>query len=870
MYTSHNVNVTQQQGDLKMNFKKKAGLALALAAIFTTGGAHVALAGNITPGDPGNVGNIGENVNITGATGGSDVAMAATTIEAKKLAIVTTDGADVKSVSVNELSMTGDGTGTGLITNSKSGSTLALLTVNDGGALNLGDDTVKATQGGTLKDINLGATGAEAADVTVQAGNFVVEDIVAKGTGASTVAVDSGSLTADNIDLGIATGAVVTVGTNAGANSTAGTLVVKKDLDLGIGNTLFLDPAWIAGVGYSDAAIAQISTGNVANLISSTVIAGQNSRLTIGISDTAWLDRVIDQTNRQWAISSTAGGTNFSAALGLNSYYTQVIDEVSGGLMVADAPGPIPPVVAAGTANFAEDSVLAVNAGKLYRYGASNYLTTVAALESGDVNANVATIDDEAKLVIANAKAGSTITILQDFDLAGYNTATDTGWQSTNNRANSNLLFDVAFLRGHLVVDNTGANDSASVVVEKVNAADVKGAFPQISNGTANMITHMYNDRTNNTDDQYMLDDGTLVNTNNGVKFVSRAVSRTYLGEDTRATAKVLEGVGQIAVAAGVPTITNNITNKFASLIADHSNLLFDTAPAFGNEPGQFGLWLTPFYQYSDVDGMDTSGGFDNGYEINFGGAALGMDYNINESFRLGLAFQVGGGDSESQGDFYKTESDFDFWGLSLYGTYTNGAFGLTGDIGYSEVDNDLEQDIPGVLGFGGKLKSQVDSDAFTVGLTGQYRIMASDNFAITPHLGMRYTKISIDDAHVKGSGHRLFTVDTEDQNLFQIPVGVKFSADIVTGGGWTVTPSADIGALFTMGDTDINSKNRIAGTAYRGTINSDVVDSAAFQGALGIKAKADNGISLGLDYGILASGNQTDHSVSGLLRYEF
>ena len=356
----------------------------------------------------------------------------------------------------------------------------------------------------------------------------------------------------------------------------------------------------------------------------------------------------------------------------------------------------------------------------------------------------------------------------------------------------------------------------------------------------------------------------------NWLSGIALATGNLYFA-DHREGARVMEGAAQITVAAGVPALSLNVINKVSGLIAAHADLPGDTQPAYGDEPGQMGLWVTPFYGYSDVDGLDTGGKFKNGWELSYGGAAIGIDYNVNETFRLGLALNAGGGDSESQGDFHRTENDFDFFGVSLYGSYTNGAWGLTGDIGYTSIDNAIEQKLPSAMGLGSKLKAEVDSDAFTVGLTGRYRFTAGSGLNITPHLGLRYTKISTDGAEVKSPSHgRVFKVETDDQNLFQIPLGVKFSGDLSTQGGWTITPSADLGALLTMGDTDVDSQARIAGTGYRGVTNADIVDKAAFTGTLGLKAKADNGLSLGLDYGILAGGNQTDHSVSGMLRIEF
>ncbi len=239
-----------------------------------------------------------------------------------------------------------------------------------------------------------------------------------------------------------------------------------------------------------------------------------------------------------------------------------------------------------------------------------------------------------------------------------------------------------------------------------------------------------------------------------------------------------MESAARIASVAGVPALTNNLGNQVSNLVVAHNSLANYSAPAFGDDPGQFGLWLTPFYGQSDVDGLK-AGSLDNGYEMNYGGAALGLDYNISENFRLGLALNAGGGDTESQGDFNKTENDFDFWGLSLYASYANGVFGLTGDVGYTSLDNEITQNLPASVG-GGRLRADGGADLFTVDLTGEYRIAGGGALEVAPHLGLRYTQTSTDDAKVKlSNGGNILDVATDDQNLFQIPLGVKFSAGI-------------------------------------------------------------------------------------------
>ena len=63
-------------------------------------------------------------------------------------------------------------------------------------------------------------------------------------------------------------------------------------------------------------------------------------------------------------------------------------------------------------------------------------------------------------------------------------------------------------------------------------------------------------------------------------------------------------------------------------------------------------------------------------------------------------------------------------------------------DIGYMKGDNEVEQHLSQNLG--GKLKADVDTEMWTAGIKGEYRIRTSA-LDITPHLGVRYTHLKTD-----------------------------------------------------------------------------------------------------------------------------
>ncbi len=751
-----------------------------------------------------------------------------------------------------KLTLTGDGDSQ-LIKDGTSGNTPAIViggdnSGTDSGELNLGI-AGNSGQGGTVNAaVKFGVDGGA---LTVNDGDFTIGSITAEaGAGNLDITVKSNleggsaTLSTGNIDLSGASG-VVNLSLSGGALE-AGDIIGNGSA----GTTLYVGDAATAGHVKADSVTAAaIVLDPDFTEESSTMTVAEATDIDLAILRNSWF-LLDDAKDEAWVAAHIPTETGkltaeaYTAALALRERMVMANDRhlvVDGGQTKDAFSGPSGDT----TITFADKSLLLVDAAGL---------GDGAALTSGDTDGATAVVDAGATLKIVGAGANQTVVILDEtFTTTGVD-----GWKW----ADGTLKFESEYLTGEgEVISGMNGTSLGYRVLVSANTEAVETLpddYPLLSDSLAGMLQDFVRGGASN-----------INSPNGGIQFVSNLL-RSDLGLSAADAARTLEGAAQVAAAAGAPTLAANLGGQTSGLVVAHNSLLNDAPPSFGDQPGQFGLWLTPFYGMSDVDGLD-AGQFENAYEMNYGGAVLGLDYNISERFRLGLALNAGGGDSESQGDFNKTENDFDFWGLSLYGSYSNGAFGLTGDLGITAVSNEIRQNLPAALGLGNRLRAATDSDLFTVGLTGEYRVTTGGGLEVTPHAGLRYTKISTDQANVKLSdGRRVFDVDTDDQNLFQIPLGVKLSKGMVTEGGWTVTPSADLGVLFTMGDTDVDSRARISGTGYSGVTNSETADKAAFTGALGIQAKSAGGLTLGLEYGLLASGNQTDHSISGLLRFDF
>ena len=103
-------------------------------------------------------------------------------------------------------------------------------------------------------------------------------------------------------------------------------------------------------------------------------------------------------------------------------------------------------------------------------------------------------------------------------------------------------------------------------------------------------------------------------------------------------------------------------------------------------------LWVAPIYKSQDSDDFGAQG-LNYGVDFDLYGVALGGDYKVTNEITVGAMFNVGSGSVDGQGNAAAagTSNDFDYFGFALYGAYQAGALTVTGDLSYTQVDNDLE-----------------------------------------------------------------------------------------------------------------------------------------------------------------------------------
>ena len=286
------------------------------------------------------------------------------------------------------------------------------------------------------------------------------------------------------------------------------------------------------------------------------------------------------------------------------------------------------------------------------------------------------------------------------------------------------------------------------------------------------------------------------------------------------------------------------------------------SALTFADNGQGAGLWVAPVYVSQDSDGFAIENK-DYGVDIDLYGVALGGDYTLANGLRLGAFFNVGTGDADGNGQASGVSNDFDYYSLGLYAGYSMGQFSVVGDVSYSVVDSDIDASTSV-----GTLKSSFDTDNISVGVTGQYELTFGAT-SITPHAGLRYSSISIDDYRIETGYADGGNFDSDTLSVFSVPVGVTIAQDF-TAGSWQVKPSFDLTLQGNFGDDEIDASTNWDGVAnWSSNYTAEFLDNFTYGATVGVAAKNGN-FSAGIGLGYTGSENTDEFSATANARFVF
>lgn len=462
-------------------------------------------------------------------------------------------------------------------------------------------------------------------------------------------------------------------------------------------------------------------------------------------------------------------------------YINGSVDLTKGAVVVDGSMETAPAAPANGTFTAAANSVVMVD-------GTAITGTNDAAV----TRATKVEVADSSKLYIDGAKNGETYHVIAGVDTDGW--------------ANANIISDNALL----VFKGDGVTGDSKF--------DVIAGYQGINN--------VYGDNAVVIDGVV---DKTLAEKTEGDKafdFFNDAVN--YNNNATKAAqVEALNSVANMGELAGVNHGTYSMSNAMTDAVANHLSLA-----THGEQDKD--IWAHYIHNKEDIDGMDF-GGVDGSYEAQYNGIVVGSDLYKNGKTTAGIALSYADGNINGSNIASSTKNDAEYYGASLYGRIDNGDSAILGDISYMHSDNDITQN-----NSGHEITASADADAFSIGIRAEQAYKAGAG-KFVPYAGIRYMHLGAGDY----SNSLGMEYNADDQNLWLLPVGVTYSAEVQSG-DWTVKPIAEVGYVWTMGDRDTDQTVSLNGASD--TFGFETADSGSFIGRLGIEAeKAD--VTYGLSY---------------------
>ncbi|WP_027939996.1 autotransporter outer membrane beta-barrel domain-containing protein [Anaerobiospirillum succiniciproducens] len=350
-------------------------------------------------------------------------------------------------------------------------------------------------------------------------------------------------------------------------------------------------------------------------------------------------------------------------------------------------------------------------------------------------------------------------------------------------------------------------------------------------------------------------------------KYVTSGLGYDYLHEiattsvngaeiDAVAHAATFAGA-QVAAVAAVGTMAEAIGGRVGSMGVEAATIAATGSQANG------GVWLTPAYKNVDADGFDAQGAT-YGADVDLTGVTFGAD-TVSGNMRFGAAFNIGSGDADGKGQGNGLKDEFDYYGVGIYSVMGFGSLALVGDASFNVISHEVKG-ASGSKDFG-DVSAKADTTAVTLGVTGQYTI-ATEFADITPHAGMRFTRLDTESYEMKTAKGSIGKTDFDVQNVFSIPVGVGVSKAFNMG-DWTLAPNADLTLTFNTGDTDVNSSVRFDGVKVNTVLDTEVLDKVTYGLNLGLGAQNGNfGTSVSINY--TGSSNTDSLGINANARFMF
>lgn len=398
------------------------------------------------------------------------------------------------------------------------------------------------------------------------------------------------------------------------------------------------------------------------------------------------------------------------------------------------------------------------------------------------------------------------------------------------------------------------AQDGAKVTIdaEADTATSVDNVlYKAIRNEDAG-VYYTFNSRTGSELDEVGLGDvddtgalGDISTQDDGASdYINDFLDPTTGGVNNGNRSQQINAALNLAAAAGVQTVAIDSATMGIDAASQRASLIHDFA-----EGGV--LFAEASGKRFEMGGSSDFGAI----KADLGGMVVGGEYSAND-WTFGALANLGTGTVRGQDDNSGIRNEVDYYGVQAYAGKRFGMMNVIGQVGYVTTSNDVSHTTVA------NEKADIDADVLSVGVRGEMRFDLTQNSRLVPYIGFNYLRVNT-DGYNTDQGLR---VKEQDQDVFTVPVGVKFAGDMQTASGWVMTPSMDIGYVHAFGDRDTEARTQVGATTAHTTM--DVWAESVVRTSFGLKAQKDNW-GVGVQAGT-ALGSDDTKELFGQVRLDY
>ena len=312
------------------------------------------------------------------------------------------------------------------------------------------------------------------------------------------------------------------------------------------------------------------------------------------------------------------------------------------------------------------------------------------------------------------------------------------------------------------------------------------------------------------------------------------------------------------ATIASADLVLDLITDRLSGGVADSGARQSGVAAGeqFLGGPGNWALWGRAGASFAEYEPSGV-----NGFDADTYGVSLGMDGDIAQDLRVGVAVFYSDTEVDEIGVAANSNQDIEGYGVLLYGAYQPEDFYVNATAGFGLNEYDSQR-----RAAGGVNTANYDGTQF-MGRVELGKVFSFEALDVIPHVGLRYNKISIDG--YTETGPLPTTIGSQSITSLRGLLGLSGRYTHQLDDGSRLIPEAYVRGLQELADPNEAITGTIVGG---GTFISQTTERDKFSVAAGagLTYSMDDQVSLSFMYDGEFQTDYQEHSVTAAIRYQF